>query len=507
MPRRVDKEWTGSKFVQRLLEKQGLVKNHYRLMQAPYSWEQLSNLRYLVVPVLNYDVIVFEEAFKLFTQLFRFQIPDSIELLSDVAAILHLPRNRHPGYPFEKRATTKALAIERFYSFLLLTMSPFWYGSLVSRSARKVEMRALEKFDQQKVRTVFMMCIAAVAVGVKYFYNLQESLKSCSPWMPYWCGRSRYNGGHHKLLSILRVFGIALDISGMDGSLTRVILSKIYSWKASKLKLSDAEYRKVFWYLEQILTGLLVDSSGRVYLKEHGNVSGQYCTTSDNTLSIILALIYVFLRNLIPVHKFLPLDGKQDYSFVCSGDDVLVSHDDVKCLHLNWIEPFAELGLKVRLTDVMTVDKCKFLGDRAIYLKDVGMWVPVPADMPKMYDAWAYHCKRESPLMNYIRTWNFHIMCYWDPDFRAVSQQALDLLKPVNDGKLHYDRVKLTDSVQYGDQVIRGDVVNSLFMTPDEILKLYTGWQAFGENSAKLKLNVEILAAACLLDPILRTFF
>lgn len=494
IPQRKAKPWAGSSFVRGLLDEYGIVHTSYKMLDltiADYSWEEKSNARYLKDGIALYDDLLWDRATKYFVKVNNI-IPDgSVDILSPQDALKLVPQDTHPGYPFENKFVKKKTAIEAHSVLLLMCMSLTWFGTLIARSARKVEMRKAQHFVDQKVRTVFMMCVCAIANGIRLFHNLMERMKETYRHTPYWVGRSRYYGGADELRRSLRKHGLSGDASGMDGSLLQFHFEFLYKWKVSKLKAILGLPAKVFWYMVQILSSLLVDSSGRVHLKSKGNVSGQYCTTSDNTKIMENAMYYSLMWNGISEER-INTSHPDSFVFKNGGDDVILTHESIDALKaLDLVTPMAQLGITFRIEHPPDlVENCPFLGDCFRYLPNCGMFVPVPKDLSKMYCAWAEHCKTESPLMNYIRTWNFYIMCYWDEKFREIALEALRRLRPDSAHPHDRSRVRLSETLVLGDQVIRADVqLRVLDMTPEEILFLYTGWQAKNTGRSFLQFS------------------
>jgi hypothetical protein len=449
------------------------------LMNAPYQWEQIANERFLTPLNVNIQLTVFEKACKAFDSLLS--IVPHVGVFKPEQALVSMPRLTHPGYPAELRYRTKEDAIQGMYPFLINAMDLRWKGDLCVRTNRKVEMRKAQKFVDKAVRTIASCDVTMISNGVRLFTPLMEELKMTALRTPYWCGKGRYHGIPNQLKSQLWPHAQVLDITAQDSSACRPIYQELYAWKCRKITEIDEHaesgqtrknlYEKIFWYMEQILTSPLVDSKGRVYLRDHGNPSGQYCTTSDNTLDMMFSIIYCLIWNGRD-----PLSD--DYRWKVLGDDTIFTARLISLLvSLNWITPMSELGKKVKVGAICATEDAEFLGDRLVYRKELGMWMPIPYDMDKMKCAWRDHCRQESPLMNYIRTYNFYVQCFWDEEFRGWCEEALRALEPDPAKPFDMDRVKLDDVLRYEDQTIRGDVIKSLPTSPFEIVQLYTGWQ------------------------------
>lgn len=475
--RREKSVWTGSSFVRKLLKDKGLYSTKYCLMNADFEWEGIANDRFFTPLNFCPDMSILSKTEKIFCQMFSI-VPGEHEILTPTDAVKLLPRFTHPGFPFETKHWTKEEALKAHLGFILGTLDLQWRGDVVIRTARKVEMRSLEKFESKTVRTISMCDLSFVANGIRLFTPLMTSLKDSSFETPYWCGRGRFGGTPHMLRCKLYDWCQVLDVKAMDSSGHPVIYEVLYRWKCSRMKPMLHLAEKIMWYMTQNLTSLLVDSMGRVFARDHGNSTGQYCTTSDNTLDMIFCLIYCLLWN-----------GRNPFDFIwkCVGDDTwFTARTPVELEGIDWIKPFAELGKTIKVGPIVKTEDAEFLGDKLVFQPSVGMWMPVPYNLEKMYAAWAEHCRKESPLMNYIRTFHFYVQCFWDPVFQKVTLEALDLLRPDPSDMLNMNRVRWSDEIVFKDQVVRGDVVSSLVTTPIEIVRLYTGWQGYySQNSGE----------------------
>lgn len=464
--------------MRKLLKDKGLYSTKYCLMNADFEWEGIANERFFAPLNFCPDLSVLSKAEKVFCQLMSI-VPTGHEILTPADAVKLLPRFTHPGFPFETKHWTKEDALKTHLGFILGTLDLQWRGDVVVRTARKVEMRSQEKFDAKCVRTISMCDLSFVANGIRLFTPLMESLKDSSFETPYWCGRGRFGGTPHMLRCKLYDWCQVLDVKFMDSSGHPVIYEIVYRWKESRMRAIQHLSGKIMWYMTQNLTSLLVDSMGRVFVRDHANSTGQYCTTSDNTLDMILCIIYCLLWN-----------GRNplDYLWKCVGDDTwFTAKSPVLLEGIDWVKPFAELGKTIKVGPIVKTEDAEFLGDRLVFQPSVGMWMPVPFNLEKMYCAWAEHCRKESALMNYIRTFHFYVQCFWDEKFRATTLEALEKLRPDPSDPLNMNRVRWNDEIVFKDQVVKGEVVSSLVITPIEIVRLYTGWQGYYTQSSGTK--------------------
>lgn len=467
---RPDEKWTGSLFTRELLKKYGLYNDKYAMLIPPYLWEQKANLRFLERKLPSVDIQIFEKTKKMFYSIMSCVQP--VDCLTPAEAISLLPRKTHPGYPWCSLYRTKEGVVKSCSDFLYTALDFNWRGPTAMLTARKCEVRSAEKISEQKCRTIGMMDVLNIAIGIRLFFHLFEAIKQVADYTWMYVGKGRYYGATHRLMMRLKKYCISLDFTAMDSSVDRQILDAFQEWC---MKLLPKEcHGKVIEYFAAILTSVLVDSMGYVHLRDGGNATGHFGTTYFNTFYAVFCILYILFLSGFTVEQVREL-----FTVLASGDDVLITSDDPKLLESVLFELGAvHCGITLRVGKVVPTEQCDFLGDKYIFISTIGMWMPVPKDLERMYVAFADHCKKESPLMNYIRAYNFHVLCYWDDKFRAVTAEALRLLSPDPTDPFNLVRVKYSDKLVFQDQEITGEVVKTLSVSPIEILQLYTGWQS-----------------------------
>lgn len=140
------------------------------------------------------------------------------------------------------------------------------------------------------------------------------------------------------------------DATRFDKSISPKLLKYVYLVR-ERLTIFKNDERKMFWwYFNNLVHRRSHLSHGSVYNVYGGNGSGQYNTSTDNTIAHLLCLAYAHVRIGSSYHDFAKC--KQ----VVYGDDYIgQAMPDV------FWKYFVETGIMIKKTPVMYKDSCDFL--------------------------------------------------------------------------------------------------------------------------------------------------
>lgn len=138
------------------------------------------------------------------------------------------------------------------------------------------------------------------------------------------------------------------DATGFDQSLSPALLKQVYVVRQVLSRYDERELRMHWWYFDHLIHRRCYTSNGKVFDVVGGNGSGQYNTTSDNTLAHILALAYAGVRVGM---SYKTWKNCPQYVY---GDDYIGG-----ALPKEYWLAFSELGIRIKKpppTDIWGVD-------------------------------------------------------------------------------------------------------------------------------------------------------
>nr|AGY14629.1 polyprotein [synthetic construct] len=238
-----------------------------------------------------------------------------------------------------------------------------WNGSL------KAELRPIEKVENNKTRTFTAAPIDTLLAGkvcVDDFNNQFYDLNIKAPWT---VGMTKFYQGWNELMEALPSGWVYCDADGsqFDSSLTPFLINAVLKVRLAFMEEWDiGEQMLRNLYTEIVYTPILTPD-GTIIKKHKGNNSGQPSTVVDNTLMVIIAMLYTCEKCGI---------NKEEIVYYVNGDDLLIAIHPDKAERLSGFkESFGELGLKYEF-DCTTRDKTQlwFMSHRA--LERDGMYIP-----------------------------------------------------------------------------------------------------------------------------------
>lgn len=145
------------------------------------------------------------------------------------------------------------------------------------------------------------------------------------------------------------------DATGFDQSLSPALLYRLYEVRERLSRFNASERKVHWWYFMHLVHRRCYTSNGKVFDVFGGNGSGQYNTTSDNTLAHLLALAYAAVRSGMGY-----VEWKQHPQFVY-GDDYIGTE-----LPERYWSAFAELGIQLKRPPASGIFGVDFLSHKFI---------------------------------------------------------------------------------------------------------------------------------------------
>nr|YP_001936186.1 NIb [Verbena virus Y] len=242
-----------------------------------------------------------------------------------------------------------------------------WNGSL------KAELRSQEKIQENKTRTFTAAPIDTLLAGkvcVDDFNNQFYSMNTHCSWT---VGMTKFYGGWDRLLRSLPDGWIYCDADGwrFDSSLTPYLINAVLAIRSAYMEDWDIGFQMLRNLYTEIIYTPIATPDGTIVKKFRGNNSGQPSTVVDNSLMVILAMHYSFVKENIPFENF-----EETCKFFVNGDDLLIAIKPDNESMLDRLQShFSDLGLNYDFNS-RTRDKSDlwFMSHRG--LKYEGVYIP-----------------------------------------------------------------------------------------------------------------------------------
>ncbi|AYD49586.1 polyprotein [Arracacha virus Y] len=220
---------------------------------------------------------------------------------------------------------------------LFLGKMGVWNGSL------KAEIRSKEKIEANKTRTFTAAPIDTLLAGkvcVDDFNNQFYSMNLDCCWT---VGMTKFYGKWDTLLNKLPEGWVYCDADGsrFDSSLTPYLINAVLAIREAFMEEWDIGWHMLRNLYTEIIYTPISAADGTVLKKFRGNNSGQPSTVVDNSLMVVLAMHYSFIRNGIPFE-----DVENVCRFFVNGDDLLIAVEpSYEHILDKMAAQFSELGL------------------------------------------------------------------------------------------------------------------------------------------------------------------
>nr|WJO19128.1 polyprotein [Pecan mosaic-associated virus] len=267
------------------------------------------------------------------------------------------------NYTTEDKANILKASCER----LFLGQMGVWNGSL------KAELRPMEKVEANKTRTFTAAPVDTLLGGkvcVDDFNNQFYSLNLKAPWT---VGMTKFYGGWNTLLESLPNEWVYCDADGsqFDSSLSPYLINAVLRLRLEFMEEWDIGERMLRnLYTEIVYTPILTPDS-TIVKKSKGNNSGQPSTVVDNTLMVILAIVYSLIKLGHPYRTH-----KDIIKYFVNGDDLLIAvRPDMEGVLDEFQSLFASLGLNYDFSSrTRNKEELWFMSHKGLKLD--GMYIP-----------------------------------------------------------------------------------------------------------------------------------
>nr|WKM80304.1 polyprotein [Bidens mottle virus] len=242
-----------------------------------------------------------------------------------------------------------------------------WNGSL------KAELRCKEKIDANKTRTFTAAPIDTLLAGKVCVDDFNNNFYAKNIECCWTVGMTKFYGGWNKLLTALPNDWLYCDADGsrFDSSLTPYLINAIITIRSAYMEEWDIGEQMLKNLYTEIVYTPISTPDGTIVKKFRGNNSGQPSTVVDNSLMVVLAMHYAFVREGIPYCEIEDI-----CKFFVNGDDLLIGvnpeHEEI----LDRLGGhFSDLGLNYDFSS-RTRDKSElwFMSHRG--LKCEGIYIP-----------------------------------------------------------------------------------------------------------------------------------
>jgi len=378
--------------------------------------------------------IAFNNAKQAFLKIFSFELQNS-EVLSFDEAVQLMEKSTSPGFPWNKQHQTKKECLECRGDEVRLKVENIFKGiweQVLWQVSPKVEIRTYEKLSVDKKQRTFMSGdVVFQIVGMMLYYDMnQKFLKLCDSEQ-HWSalGLTQFYGGWHKLADHLSSQNYAqdmlcFDISAMEASVNSDIQEFLYTeLRHEALDDEDLVHAKEF-YLVNMIYSLLVDPEGILTMKFGGNPSGAYNTLSDNTMVVILTLLY----NVACVYDDIPkiIEYYSEHPTKVLGDDTITSKDEISMLYP---EHAKDLGFKVTYEcEPCPLRQSTFLSNGWLWDDAHAMYVPKP-NVGKLFANIFYNRKANSWRLVYAKLCGMRILLFPMKHYRIMIDNMLHFIQ------------------------------------------------------------------------------
>nr|ACE80685.1 polyprotein precursor [Pepper mottle virus] len=269
---------------------------------------------------------------------------------------------------FEKFTTEDKAEILRQSCLRLYTGKlGVWNGSL------KAELRSKEKIEANKTRTFTAAPIDTLLGGKVCVDDFNNQFYSKNIECCWTVGMTKFYGGWNKLLTALPDGWIYCDADGsqFDSSLTPYLINAVLTIRYAFMEDWDIGYKMLQNLYTEIIYTPVSTPDGTIVKKFRGNNSGQPSTVVDNSLMVVLAMHYAFVREGV---VFEEIDSI--CKFFVNGDDLLIAVNPERENLLDTLSShFSDLGLNYDFSS-RTRDKSElwFMSHCGISVE--GMYIP-----------------------------------------------------------------------------------------------------------------------------------
>nr|NP_787945.1 NIb protein [Peru tomato mosaic virus] len=242
-----------------------------------------------------------------------------------------------------------------------------WNGSL------KAELRCKEKIEANKTRTFTAAPIDTLLAGKVCVDDFNNQFYSRNIDCCWTVGMTKFYGGWDKLLRALPDGWTYCDADGsqFDSSLTPYLINAVLAIRYAFMEEWDIGFKMLQNLYTEIIYTPISTPDGTIVKKFRVNNSGQPSTVVDNSLMVVLAMHYCFVKAKIPFHE---IDSM--CKFFVNGDDLIIGVSPKAEYLLDEMgKQFSDLGLNYDFSS-RTKDKTQlwFMSHRGLMVE--GLYIP-----------------------------------------------------------------------------------------------------------------------------------
>nr|URJ21482.1 polyprotein [Potato virus V] len=242
-----------------------------------------------------------------------------------------------------------------------------WNGSL------KAELRCKEKIEANKTRTFTAAPIDTLLAGKVCVDDFNNQFYSRNIDCCWTVGMTKFYGGWDKLLTALPEGWTYCDADGsqFDSSLTPYLINAVLAVRYAFMEEWDIGFQMLQNLYTEIVYTPISTPDGTIIKKFRGNNSGQPSTVVDNSLMVVLAMHYSFVKANIQFDE-----SEEICKFFVNGDDLILA---VAPGHESLLDEmgkhFSDLGLNYVFSS-RTKDKSQlwFMSHKGLMVE--GVYIP-----------------------------------------------------------------------------------------------------------------------------------
>jgi len=452
---------------------------------------------------------------------------DSAILPYDIV-LAHIDKTTSPGYPFNRAHSTKSDVIKNRPFFQeevqllfdkLATDSPiysFW------TCAQKHELRVKSKLaeDPPRHRTFTASSLDFTINSNRMCLDQNNKFYRANTKTASFVGGSKFRKGFDSAYRKLARHpnGFALDETDYDACVHRRALWSIARFRFKMLRVEDRtpeNWIRMKNVYQQIINSMIVLEDGTVVFKDTGNPSGSANTVVDNTLVLYMDLAYAWVKlytKNVDLRRTWELEHKEDlteaewdelnasmktvlsYSHFKSNVELLLYGDDntftVSDDCISWfnarniIEVWATIGIRTKTDclDPRPFHELDFLSQRVLKFK--GTWLPYP-DPDSIINSLYHKTNSDDNRWHLLRAFALRNECWAHKPTRQLLQGYIDWMWQTRGETLNGILSILGTNAK-----VTMENICSVYMTDDELERLYMGYEVRPGNSTDGPQNV-----------------
>lgn len=389
-----------------------------------------------------------------------------------------LDRSRSPGYPLNVKHATKGLALDNEMEWIrncvyqvmttgsvnsAFQVRPGYlipYRHAYFQASGKGEMRTVDKLlnpdpNKRKTRTFLAGDLILQIVGLMLYSDQNDTFLGMAAdknWSAV--GMSPWYGGWNQLANYLldgkapeSALFVCEDVSHMEASVNDEFQTVEYRLRnqalvfgnftvgcgpVSELVRGQWARNLMNWYFQMVTYSYVIDVFGWLMLVVGKNMSGQYNTLMDNTLTLIRVGLYRLVLSLFrELGRWPTLEETLTRYFATPakkmGDDSIFAHRD----WLEWTRARAgDLGFTIELEcPVGLLFDAKFLN--AGFHRAAMLWYMRP-NFEKIRASILFNWKSRSWRLTYVKVCAYRMLVYPFQVYRAEADGMLDYILRVH---------------------------------------------------------------------------